>query len=444
MGKRLTLRKLVLALCALGGAAGVMLVGTYVLLGIGDHYAVGDTQSSIGGSTTAATSDPASAVVTQVTNTPSLDPEVTVVAVPLGTQFEIPEVSGTLIGAPAKAPVQLGPQGERGMTLDPFGSRATTFTPDGQKLVYHFWRELREFPTEAPGDPVVPEGTPMFTPTIRALDLATGEDSLLVSGARSFALRADGMFAYAEGVEPDQRYNMSYLQRVVVRKGLDGPPQVWTTEEERYTVLQWAGDSLFVHREPLGGAPELLVLDGPGKVRKVLPDGEQFACASPDGSRILTWSGGAGTPDPLVLHLVEWESGKHVTYLTLDGLLDPVSGEPDLGFAIADGSWEGDRLVVSLNRGDLAVLSVKGDELALQKLVTFAYPQVRPRSSVADVELDGSGNQVFAVTWEGPEDDTQNRTAVLTYDLASGECRRWVAPGARALACLVSNPSRPR
>jgi hypothetical protein len=152
-------------------------------------------------------------------------------------------------------------------------------------------------------------------------------------------------------------------------------------------------------------------------------------------------SGGSGTPDPLVLHLVEWESGKHVAYLTLDGLPDPVSGEPEPASAIANGSWEGDRAVVSLNFADLAVLSVKGDELALEKLVTFAYPQAA-LSIVADVGLDGSGNQVCAVIWEGPDVETQS-TAVLTYDLASGECRRWVA-GARDLACLVSNPSRPR
>jgi len=425
-------------------AAGIVLAGCYLLLGIGEHDATGEGNAATQGDKTAAAgSGVASTTVARVKDTRDLDPELTVIVVPLGTQTVIPEVSGKLIGAQGGTPVQLGPRGKPGMTLDPFGSRATMLTTDGQKLVYHFWRHLREFPTEAPGDPVVAEGTPLFTPTIRALDLATGEDSVLVSGARSFALRADGMFAYAEGVEPDYRYDMPYLQRVVVRKGLDGPPQVWTTKEDRYTVLQWARGSLFVHREPVGGEPELLVLDGPGKVRPVLPHGEQFICTSSDGSRILTWTGGAGTPDPLVLHLVEWQGGKHVSSLTLDGLHDPSTGELDPGIAITDGSWEGDRVVVSLNVGGLALLSAKGDELALEKVVTFSYPQA-DLSSVADVELSGSGNQVFAVTWEGPDVDTQDHTAVLTYDLAGGECSRWISPGARALVCLVSNPSRPR
>src|SRR5665648_590616 len=435
-------RRIVLSVVAVVAAAGVMLAGSYVLLGSGEDYAAGDARTSADGATATVgdASSVSGTVVSSVKNTADLDPQAMVITVPLGVKLEVP---GMFYGIRAKAPVQLGPKGVKGTTSDSFGSQAGILVPDGRHLLYHFTRQLMSFPSEAPGDPVVPDGTPMFTPSIRVLDLDTGEDALVVSGARSMAWRSDGMFAYAAGVDPDYRYNMPYLQRVVVRKGLDGPSEVWTTEAAHYAVVQWAGDSLLVWRELPAAGRELLALDGRNKVRTILNAGEEeLVAVSPDGSRMLIWTGGAlQGQDPLTLREIEWTSGRQIARLSLDGVLDPASGEAV--YSMASGSWEGDRVVVSLTSGDLAVLSTKDDALTLESVITFSYPKLR-RASIQQPLLDGE-NKIIAVTSEGTADTEElERTAVITYDLVSGECSRWIVPGTRAFTALVANPSRPR
>jgi hypothetical protein len=363
-----------------------------------------------------------------------------VVTVPLGVDFKVP--GAFFNGAKAGTSIQLGRQGDTGMAQDGFGrGQAGLVTPDGRYLLYHFWRGLRDFPSEAPGDPIVEDGTPLRTPSIRALDLVTGRDSVVVAGARSMAWRADGKFAYAQGVEPDYRYNVRYLQRVVVQKGLDGTPVPWTKDEDFYSVVQWAGDSLLVWRESPGLGEELLAFDGPNTARVVLrPEEGTLVTISPDGSRLLVWSGGPyQEQEPLTLREIDLKSGRQIARLSLDGVVDPASGEPVT--AIAAGAWEGDRVVVSLTPADLAVISAKGDGLELESIVTLSYPNVR-RGSIQELRLDGQ-DKVIAVAFEGEGFDEPDRTAVIGYDLRTGASTRWIAPYGRAITRLVYNPSRP-
>ncbi len=427
-------RRIIAAVAGVAIAAAVMLAGSYVLLGTGEDYAAGGPESS-----PSADSGGAGKVISDVRTTTALDPDVALVTVPLGVDFKVP---GVFYGAKAEAPIQLDLQGDKGMTQDCFGrGQAGLVTPDGRYLLYHYCRWLRSFPSEAPGEPSADDGTPLATPSIRILDLETGKDSVLVAGARSMAWRADGMFAYAQGVEPDYRYNERYLQRVVVQQGLDGTPVPWTKDEDFYSVVQWAGDSLLVWRELPGAGEELVAFDGPNKARVVLrPEEGTLVSVSPDGSRLLVWSGGpTQAENPLTLREIDLKSGRQIARLSLDGATDPASGEPIT--AILSGTWEGDRVVVSLTRADLAVISAKGDGLELERIVTLSYPKRLP-DSIDQLRLEGE-NRVIAVVSEGSDPDELERTSVIVYDLLTGACTRWVAPNGRAMTLLVYNPSRP-
>lgn len=379
-------------------------------------------------------------VVSQVNNVPNLDPHVMIITSPLGVNFKMP---GALYGTIAKRPIQLGPRDTPGTTVDALGydgSQIGILLPDGRRLLYHFWHQLASFPTHAPGDPEVADGTHLGTPTIRMRDLATGKDAILLTGARSMAWRSDGMFAYAQGVDSNYRYNVPYLQRVVVQRGLDGSPEVWTSDADRYTVLQWAGDFLLVLCERLGGASELLMLRGPDMVERVLMQGDRFLCVSPDGTHIVAASG-LLDGKPLTLRLISLETGSMVDSLSLNGIRDPASGEPVFG--VSGGAWMGNTLVVTLAPADLAILSISNGRLGLEEVITFRYPRLRPGSALNPV-LNDSGRKVFFVTREGPDSGELERTAVLSYDLDSGECRRWIAPGMPAVTRIVTNMNRSR
>lgn len=91
---------------------------------------------------------------------------------------------------------------------------------------------------------------------------------------------------------------------------------------------------------------------------------------------------------------------------------------------------------------DVVVLSTKDDALTVEEIVSFEYPNLRP-SALSQVLLDKAGRRILAVVGEGTADELQ-RMAVLTYDLLSGECSRWVVPRTAAAIDLVSDQSRPR
>ncbi|MGB4441552.1 MAG: hypothetical protein WBJ62_04935 [Coriobacteriia bacterium] len=438
MEVRITRRALVMRVSLAVVAAGAMLAGSYALLGSGDHFAIGGSDGKTDDGPATVSTVATGTVVTRIENQADLPSGVMVITVPLGTNFESP---GSLYGTNAKKPVQLGPKNVRGMTQDAFSGQAGILLPDGEHVLYHFWETLASFPTEAPGDPVVPDGTHLNTPSIRLLDLASGDDELVLSGARSIAWRSDGMYAYTTGVDADYRYNVTYMRRVIVQQGLDGSPVTWTSDADQYTVQQWADGALFVWREALGGARDLLAFTGPDTFTRIVPEGHMFLCTSPDGTRILTQSGGfSGESEPFVLHEIEWRTGTEITSVSLDGVLDPATGEQVL--PALNAAWEVDRIAVGLYPADLAMLSAAGDALTLQDVVTFSHPSLKAGAPQA-IALDETGDRVFVIGREGSREVELERTAIITYDLESGECSRWIAPGT-AVTKFVFNPSRPR
>lgn len=415
-------------------AAGVMLAGSVALVRLGDNYAVGGQGKS---NDPVGSSEVPRTLVTDIKNSPRLDPEAMLITVPLGMNFEVP---GDLYGTKAKRPVHLGPKNVKGMTQDCFGSQAGMLLPDG-RLLYHFAEQLAPFPSYAPGSAQVEDGTPMSLPTIRLYDPATGEDREVLRGARSMAWNRDGVLAYAKGVDAEYRLNVPYLQHVVVQQGIDGVPTIWTNEPADYTVNGWVLDALLVSKQVEGEALQLLALTGPGQSRQVASEAERLACVSPDGLRILVWSGTGSPEDPIVLRTVDWQTGVEVARVTLDVAADPASGQQLT--AIGAGTWEGDTVVLACSPADLVLLSARDSELKVERVITFESPKLRS-GTCSEVALASDGSRVFAVASEGTEAEELERTAVMTYDLGSGECTRWVVPGSAAITRLVGNSSRPR
>lgn len=436
MPKFTSRRSVAVAACVGVVVIGTVVGGAYALVGVGNNYAVGEQPKA--GKQTVVTAEATGTVVSRVQNTAFLDPEIKVITVPLGVKFKVP---GQLYGTRAKQPIQLGPPGVEGMTQDCFGSRMAITFDDGKKLLYPFLQHLRDFPDEAPGSEHVPNGTPIDTSTIRLLDLTTGEDSLLLSGARSMALRADGKFAYAKGVEENYRYNFPYLQRIMVQDGLSGSPECWTTDSGIYSVLQWAKGALFVERQYEGEATEVVALTGPDQMKLIVGQDERLLAVSPDGSQIAVASGICDPSGETCLRIVRWETGAEVCRLRMDQVLDPASGEKvQLG---RRGSWEGSTLIVGLTPTGAALLSTEADKLELKDVIALRYPKLRLGTDPEPL-LNADATKIFLVTDEATGQAELERTAVITYDLASGECARWIVPDRAAITNLVFDPSRPR
>jgi hypothetical protein len=304
-------------------------------------------------------------------------------------------------------------------------------SPDGRQLAYNVWKELRrDDPKLSWTDQGIEPGDPLATPSIRVHDSASGRDSLLDEGAFSVAWRGDGALAYFKGAERDYRAAVPYVGDVVVRSSLDSPPEIWSRRHARYIVAGWAGSSVVAYRESEGEALDVLVFDGPGRVR-VLAANSGLVALSPDGRQAVVEQGPAqGRPSVGALDI---ESGKQVARLDLTRV-DPAVGT--VGYA---GDWRGGR-VVGASASGLAVFRVGHGRIVLEQAVRI------PGQTVAEPRFAGSsGRRITAWT-----EDRAGAGVLLDCDRATKRCARLVPlPRAHGLHGFpiwrrpVYNPSRP-
>src|SRR5438045_925440 len=149
---------------------------------------------------------------------------------------------------------------------------------------------------------------------------------MLERGASSAAWRADGALAYFKGTDARFRASRPYMGDVLVRSGSHGRSVKWTTEPARYVVYAWAGDRLLVYRVGLGEKLELLVADGPGKVRP-LADGSAIAL-SPDQTRVAIVDQEATN-----VRVLDVATGRELSWL------DVTTATPGLRWVSYSGSW---------------------------------------------------------------------------------------------------------
>ena len=262
-------------------------------------------------------------------------------------------------------------------------------------------------------------------PALRVHRGAGGPDTLLADGALSAAWR-EGRLAYVRGAPVGKAGARRFVGRVVVRDGLDGRESRWTEAAGRYVAAAWAGRRLLVYRLRAGW-PDLLVLDGPDRVRVLSPAGGLVA-VSPDGRHAFLVSHGSSPP---VVRVVEVATGAERARLEL----------PDLRWVVESGSWSGDRVAAATSEG-IALFRVREEAVELEQMLGF--PADEFQLAGLEPRLDASGRLVTAWGSLVPRAREALGVAVVV------ECERLElrcvrsqpfpeAPGPR----VVFNPSRP-
>jgi hypothetical protein len=301
---------------------------------------------------------------------------------------------------------------------------------DGRYLAYNTWKELRsDDPALSWADQGIEPGDALATPSIRLYDGAGDRDEVLEDGAFSVAWRSDGALAYFKGLEPDYRAGVPYVGKVVVRSSLEAEPQVWSTEPGRYIVAAWAGPMLVAYREHEGEALDVVVFDGPSKMR-VLAPGSTLVAVSPDGAKAFVERGPAhGRPSVRILDVATGE--------TL-AALDLTKVDTSVGVVSYAGDWL-DRRVVASSASGLAIFRVGRKAIRLEQTLPIAVT-----GAVAEPRFSGP-DRVTAWTSVG------RRAVFLDCDLAATLCERVVPlPSARGTRGFPAwrrplyNPSRPQ
>jgi hypothetical protein len=327
------------------------------------------------------------------------------------------------------------PGGPTRLAAPPVAPLAGWLTPaavpstDRRYLAYNAWEELRpDDPALSWSDQGIEPGDALATPSIRLYDTSSGTDEVLEEGAFSLAWRSDGALAYFKGSERDYRAGVPYVGDVVVRASVDGAPEVWSPESARYVVAAWAGQRLVAYREGEGEALDVVVLDGPGRMR-VLARDYALVAISPDGQSAFLERGPAeGRPE---VRVVDVGDGTELASLDLT-TVDPAVGA--VGYA---GDWRADRVVASSVSG-LAVFRVQADSIALDQSFEVEGAPTEPRFGEAS-------ERVTAWTSEPAGG------VFLDCDLVAPRCGRAVPlPDARGVHGFPTwrrplyNPSRPQ
>ena len=301
---------------------------------------------------------------------------------------------------------------------------------DGRYLAYNAWKELRpDDPALSWSDQGIEPGDALATPSIRIYDAAGDRDEVLEDGAFSVAWHSDGALAYFKGVERDYRAGVMYVGEVVVRSSLEAKPRVWSTEPGRYIVAAWAGPMLVAYREHEGEALDVVVFDGPGKMRVLAPDSTLVA-VSPDGAQVFVERGPAlGRPS---VHVLNVATGDTIA------ALDLAKVDPAVGSVSYSGDWLG-RRVVAPSASGLAVFRVGARTIRLEQALPVEASRGIAEPRFADTD------RVTAWTSMG------RRAVFLDCDLPGGLCEHVVPlPSARgthgfpAWRRPLYNPSRPQ
>ena len=301
-------------------------------------------------------------------------------------------------------------------------------SPDGRSVAYNTWQELRSVDNQRSfSKQGISTGDALGTPSLRVHDQA-GHDLLLERGAYSLAWRGDGAIAYVKGLDADFRANEPYSGQVVVRSGIHGRALAWTTEPARYVVYAWAGSRLLFYRLYEGETLQLLVADGPGRIRP-LCDGSAIA-VSPDGTRVAVLS-----RDAQNIRILDVASGRELAWLNL------ATATPQLAWLGYSGSWSGDHLVTSASAG-LAVFHLGPGSIELEQVLGLDQAQF-PNGVQEPRFADEAGNQIVAAADVPPQGGAPAVSFLLACDRIARVCERGEPAPAQDWLRLVDNPSRP-
>jgi hypothetical protein len=302
-----------------------------------------------------------------------------------------------------------------GAMMGPLSPVAVSWS-DGTLVAYNTWQDLRSVDAErsfsAQG---ISDGDPLGVPSLRVHD-DQGKDFLLARGAYSAAWRHDGAIAFVQGVDPAFRAGRVYSGQVVVLRGVHGREVAWTNDAARYVVYAWAGDRLVFYRIGLGEKTELLVADGPGKIRP-LADGTAIA-VSPDATRIAVLS-----QDATDVRVLDVATGRELSWI------DVTTATPSLKWVAYSGSWVGDHIVAPASPG-LAVFHIGSDSLTLEQVLSLDSAQF-PVGVQEPRFVDDAGNVIAASADGPPKNGSGGVSFLLKCDRIARSCERGDAAPAK-------------
>jgi hypothetical protein len=295
---------------------------------------------------------------------------------------------------------------------------------DGRHVAYNTWQELKTVDNDQSfSQQAIIDGTALGTPSLRVHD-DTGKDFLLARGAYSAAWRHDGAIAFVRGSDPDFRAGRSYTGQVVVRSDIHGRDAAWTSEPAHYVVYAWAGDRLLFYRVGLGEKLELLVADGPGRIRP-LADGSAIAI-SPDATRVAVLS-----QEGTSVRVLDIATGSELAWL------DVTTATPPVAWLAYSGSWVGDHIVAPASSG-LAVLHVGSSTLELEQVLSLDHSQF-PVGVQEPRFVDAAGNVIAAAADIPPAKSSGGVSFLLLCDRIARTCARGEPAPAREWLRLVDD-----
>lgn len=218
-------------------------------------------------------------------------------------------------------------------------SQYPSVSRDGRFVAYGSVRERARNARPAPVDDV--KDGDVVVPTVRLMDLVTGADRELGAGMCDPVWSALNWLAFVQGAADAGTVGAPYPGRIVVRENVNGPVEVWSDPGE-YVGLRWAGRRVLAYRLarwPSGTRSwELVVVDGPGKMRSFGLDVNLIAVAA-DGDRIVITT----TPaDPYAgwatVRVVQLSDGRELASLPLTSIANLGPG----------GTWRGTSVVTKL------------------------------------------------------------------------------------------------
>ena len=318
-----------------------------------------------------------------------------------GARVQVPFIRGrTLLGYP-RGPIPL--EGEVGCCLTGGATSRAVPSPDGRMVAYETWHEVG-----AGG-----------IPSIRVVDIATGQDRILAEGATSIAWRSDGTVAHFVAREPTFRPNEPYVGDLVVRSSLDATPEVWTTEPGFYLAIGWAGETLLAYRQYEGEHVDVLALDGPGQVR-TLATGALIVAISPDGTEVALVPQGDTSLRPL----------RGIVIMDVAG--GGIAARLQANTIGALGSWSGDEIALFAGEG---VGFVRYDGTTLRRARRDVLSRDVMESLLEPVFTDEAGDHLVVVS------SNPDGSSLVTCDFTISRCDR--GPLSEDEIYVVRNPSRP-
>jgi hypothetical protein len=310
-------------------------------------------------------------------------------------------------------------------------------SPDGALVAYSTWEWTRPVDwTKAFAEQGISTGEPLGTPTLRIHDTRSRGERALEPGSFGAAWRSDGALAYVVGDPASYRANEPYLVRVVVRRSAQGQAEAWTAAPSRYRVVGWAGERLVVVRGSPGEAPDVEVLDGPGRER-LLARGAGALAISPDGTTVLVSTGEPATPAAAV-GLRDAGTGREVASFPLSAVADPVTGRPALWIS-APASWVGDRILAATDAG-LVVLRASADRLAVEQVLHADLDRLTT-GSIYEPRFAGADGREIVWWADVPSGRGPPRSAQFVCDRYALSCVRTPAVPASAAARPVYDQS---